>query len=522
MKIKDFLLLVIAMNNDSARSFQPQRLTRSSIDSDCVVSTTLSSKKMTQLDATKSIESIESHNHHRPWYSHPDIERDRSHVQKQYNNLSDVLNRYQKEQKQYQQNQIQEPNCNGGDDDGYDDDDDDRTIVDISNGSKFLLISSEGMWHQQISSSSSQSTTTAVALPLYLTATQLVEVVSSTSSIDNCNGGNVNNSNSNSNENDDNNDDYNHGEQTIAKDEPLIAYIGKYQDTDYWVVYLKDRGNNGDDDAFKESYHLKSVLTETFIQGNDAATATSTTNFSNGRLLECKPLREFGDSLEASYDAGILATANGLVEFHKSHGYCSYCGDPTKPSKAGGSRKCSNNNCRRSVYPRIDSATIMLVTSPCDKYALLGRKKSWPAGRFSTLAGFCEVGETLEECCQRETFEESGVVVDPVSVRFEASQPWPFPRSLMVGFRAKAISTVITTVGGSTLSSSESLPEIIVDTSEMEDIRWFSKEFVRERLSLGGSTALSFQPNDAEKEFHVPGKASLARYLITNWTDEII
>lgn len=467
---------------------------------------------MIKLDATKSIESIGSHHHH-PWYSHPDIERDRSHVRKQYNNLSDILNRYQKEQKQYQKNQIQELNCNGVDGD------DDRTNVDISNGSKFLLISSEGMWHQQISSSLSQSITMA-ALPLYLTATQLVEVVSSTSSIDNYNGGNVNNSNSNNNENDGNNDDCNHGKNTPAKDEPLIAYIGKYQDTDYWVVYLKDGGNNKDDDGFKESYHLKSVLTNTFIQEYDVA--TSTTNFSKERLLECKPLREFGDSLEASYDAGILATANGLVEFHKSHGYCSYCGDPTKPSKAGGSRMCSNENCRRSVYPRIDSATIMLVTSPCEKYALLGRKSSWPAGRFSTLAGFCEVGETLEECCQRETFEESGVVVDPVSVRFEASQPWPFPRSLMVGFRAKAISTVITTVGGSTLSSSESLPEIIVDVSEMEDIRWFSKEFVRERLSLGGSTALSFQPNDAEAEFHVPGKASLARYLITNWTDENI
>lgn len=188
---------------------------------------------------------------------------------------------------------------------------------------------------------------------------------------------------------------------------------------------------------------------------------------------------------------------------------------------------CSNENCRRSVYPRIDSATIMLVTSPCEKYALLGRKSSWPAGRFSTLAGFCEVGETLEECCQRETFEESGVVVDPASVRFDASQPWPFPRSLMVGFRARAMSTVISTtdvVGESKLSSPSQplLPEIIVDTNEMEDIRWFAKEFVKERLSLSGSTALTYQPNDAEAEFSIPGKASIARYLITKWTDETI
>ncbi|OEU13924.1 hypothetical protein FRACYDRAFT_163975, partial [Fragilariopsis cylindrus CCMP1102] len=110
-------------------------------------------------------------------------------------------------------------------------------------------------------------------------------------------------------------------------------------------------------------------------------------------------------------------------------------------------------------YPRIDSATIMLVTSPCENYALLGRKKSWPAGRYSTLAGFTEVGETLEECCRRETFEESGVVVDPASVRFDASQPWPFPRSLMLSSPSQPL-----------------LPEIIVDTNEMEDIRWFAKE----------------------------------------------
>ncbi|KAL3933784.1 MAG: hypothetical protein SGARI_003627, partial [Bacillariaceae sp.] len=150
----------------------------------------------------------------------------------------------------------------------------------------------------------------------------------------------------------------------------------------------------------------------------------------------CKPLREFGDVLESNEEAGILATAQGLMEFHKSHPFCSLCGGATTPAKAGASRKCTS--CQRSVYPRLDVAAIMLVTSPCDQYALLGRKESWPAGRYSTLAGFCEVGETLEDCCRRETFEESGVVVDPSTVQFVASQPWPFPRSLMVGFCAQA------------------------------------------------------------------------------------
>jgi NADH pyrophosphatase NudC (nudix superfamily) len=120
----------------------------------------------------------------------------------------------------------------------------------------------------------------------------------------------------------------------------------------------------------------------------------------------------------------------------------------------------------------------------------------------------------LEECCKRETFEESGVRVDPSTVEFVASQPWPFPRSLMVGFQASAASLQMTDDG-----SSNSLPDIQIDTNEMEDIQWFSKDYVKERLS-GGSTALGYVPsNKSEEEFHIPGKASLARLLITRWAE---
>jgi NADH pyrophosphatase NudC (nudix superfamily) len=489
--------LVITLNYNDILSFQLQRppmrsRNRYSIITaendgagDCYVSSSSSSSSSSQEMTKLTLDETENNSIEAAvvepqiqWYSHPDIERDRTHVQQRYNSLSDILNRYQEEQ--------QQENCNS------DSDNDNTTNDDISNGSKFLLISSEGMWHQTSSLASGRSVTTAS--PLYLTVTQLVDVlsrtntaVSSTFSIDN----------------DDN-------QISIMKEEPLIAYVGKYQDMDYWVVHLKDGGNKDDERIAESQFLLKSTL------------STSTMISSGGKLIsQCKPLREFGDSLESSHDAGILATANGLVEFHKSHGYCSRCGGSTKSSKAGGSRTCTNESCRRSVYPRIDSATIMLVTSPCENYALLGRKKSWPAGRYSTLAGFTEVGETLEECCRRETFEESGVLVDPASVRFEASQPWPFPRSLMVGFRAKAMSTV-TSTATTVVGESNLLPEIIVDTNEMEDIRWFAKEFVKERLSLDGSTALTFQPNAAEAEFHIPGKASLARYLISRWTDENI
>lgn len=104
------------------------------------------------------------------------------------------------------------------------------------------------------------------------------------------------------------------------------------------------------------------------------------------------------------------------------------------------------------------------------------------------------------------------MIIDPKSVQFAASQPWPFPRSLMVGFRAKAMPV-------SSLSAA-ALPDIVVDTNEMEDIQWFQKAFVKERLKLNGSTALTFKPNEEESKFHIPGKASLARRLITEWVDE--
>ena len=386
--------------------------------------------------SSESLQETEVRDH--PWYSHPEIGRDRSHVRSLYNSVSDILKGYKEEQQE-------EPNNN------------DEKEINLTENSKFLVISNHGMWHKKSSSFSS------VASPLYLTVGQLDHVMEGLTD-----------------------------SQVDADEEPLLAWVGKYENDDYWVVKLNDKKMKDDDEVKKSKEQLESLL-----QNDDL-------------VLDSKPLREFGDSLEASYDAGLLATANGLVEFHKSHSFCSLCGSRTKPTKAGASRTCTNEDCRKSVYPRIDSAAIMLVTSPCENYALLGRKRSWPSGRYSTLAGFCEVGETLEECCQRETYEESGVVIDPKSVRFAASQPWPFPRSLMVGFRAKAIPS----------PEESALPEIVVDTNEMEDIRWFAKDFVRESLKLNGSTALTFEPSEEESQFHVPGKASLARFLIKEWVTE--
>ena len=270
----------------------------------------------------------------------------------------------------------------------------------------------------------------------------------------------------------------------------LLAWVGKLEDIDYWVVHLQH-------DEELPTLVADNVLIDQ-IDGS-VHDGSSTPDMT----IEAKPLREFGDRLSSGTDAAILATANGLVEFHKSHGFCSICGSPTAPQKAGSSRKCVG--CRASVYPRIDVASIMLITTRCKQYALLGRKASWPEGRYSTLSGFAEVGETLEQCCVRETLEESGVHVDIGTVQFVCSQPWPFPRSLMIGFRGE-----VTDAG---------LPDINVDETELEDVRWFKKDYVASRLE-GGSTALSYNPTDSEKEFHIPGKASLARILIRSWALE--
>lgn len=278
------------------------------------------------------------------------------------------------------------------------------------------------------------------------------------------------------------------GEETIQASvksqdaRQVLAWLGEHDNHNYWVYYQADHPSPQDN------------------------------------LTIVTPLREFGDRLESSMEAAILATANGLVEFHKAHPFCSKCGSKTRITKAGASRTCMDNNnkdCGTSVYPRMDVASIMLITSPCEQYALLGRKAMWPTGRYSTLAGFAEVGETLEQCCARETQEESGVQVDRSSIKFVCSQPWPFPRSLMVGFRAKA-SAIIEEEGNNT---STDLPPIQIEELEMEDVRWFPRDYVKERLA-GGSTALGYQPSETEQEFHIPGPSSLARILITQWANE--
>jgi NAD+ diphosphatase len=179
-------------------------------------------------------------------------------------------------------------------------------------------------------------------------------------------------------------------------------------------------------------------------------------------------------------DAGLMVHAVALAEWHAVHRHCPRCGGRLEPAQAGHVLVCSV--CERQHFPRADPAVIMLVTD--GDRALLGRQPSWPEGRYSTLAGFVDPGESLEEAVVREVAEEVGVEVTDVT--YFGNQPWRFPASLLVGFFARAATT-----------------EIRVDDDEISDARWFSREDLR-RGSGTGSLVL-------------PGGISISRSLVEAW-----
>ncbi|SFJ92836.1 NAD+ diphosphatase [Streptomyces pini] len=191
-------------------------------------------------------------------------------------------------------------------------------------------------------------------------------------------------------------------------------------------------------------------------------------------------LREAG-TLLSERDAQLMVHAVALENWQRMHRFCSRCGERTVIAAAGHIRRCPA--CGGEHYPRTDPAVIMLVTDP-EGRALLGRQVHWPKGRFSTLAGFVEPGESIEQAVVREAGEEAGVTIG--RVEYVASQPWPFPSSLMLGFVAHATST-----------------EIRVDGEEIEEARWFSREELRAAFASG--------------EVLPPSGISIAARLIELW-----
>jgi len=203
-------------------------------------------------------------------------------------------------------------------------------------------------------------------------------------------------------------------------------------------------------------------------------------------------LRNIGSFLPAT-EAHLLAHARGMIHWHSKHGFCGVCGAPTESRHNGHERTCINTECATSHFPRTDPAIIVLVyrDDVPGGACLLGRNPRWQVGMYSTLAGFVEPGETMEQAVNREVFEESGI--ETTKVDYLASQPWPFPSSLMLGFHALATSYDIT-----------------IDPEELSDCRWFTRDDIR-----GMKEWLDAKDDD----IRLPRRDSISRWLIQQWMD---
>jgi len=199
-----------------------------------------------------------------------------------------------------------------------------------------------------------------------------------------------------------------------------------------------------------------------------------------GRFEE---LRAVGPMLDDE-DASVLSYARGMCYWHRRHCFCGGCGHPTVSGRGGHLRLCTNPDCGIQHFPRTDPAIIVLVHEK--DQCLLGRKPEWPEGRYSTIAGFVEPGEAVEQAVAREVREETGVVVDQVA--YHSSQPWPFPGSVMLGFHAHGRNS----------------GRVELVDGELEDARWFSRTEIGRALEKSGPLRL-------------PPGISIARRLIEDW-----
>ena len=182
-------------------------------------------------------------------------------------------------------------------------------------------------------------------------------------------------------------------------------------------------------------------------------------------------------------DGPLFAAALSLANWHRRHGFCAVCGKGTEPNRGGWSRRC--DDCEAEHYPRVDPVVIMLAVH--EGRVLLGRQPQYPPGRYSALAGFVEVGETIEAAVARELHEEAGIRV--ADVRYVASQPWPFPSSLMIGAMATS-----------------SGDRLVIDRSELDDARWFGRDEVAAAVE-----------RKSDAPFLAPPEFAIAHTLLLHW-----
>ncbi|HAH09757.1 MAG TPA: NAD(+) diphosphatase [Alphaproteobacteria bacterium] len=239
--------------------------------------------------------------------------------------------------------------------------------------------------------------------------------------------------------------------ETLIKDETAI-FLGIANDSAHFAV---DLGQGGSDPAQTMP-----------LQG----------------LGAFEDLRSVAGTIDAG-DAAILAQAKSLIDWHQRHRFCANCGARTAMADAGYKRFCER--CETEHFPRTDPVVIMLAIH--GNRCLLGRQPKWPQGFYSALAGFVEPGETIEEAVARELFEESAIKAG--LVQYHSTQPWPYPSSLMIGCFAEALST-----------------DIQVDTTELEEARWFTKEELRDALAGQGP-------------IRCPPPLAIAHQLIKTWIE---
>ncbi|RZU32952.1 NAD(+) diphosphatase [Blastococcus saxobsidens] len=203
----------------------------------------------------------------------------------------------------------------------------------------------------------------------------------------------------------------------------------------------------------------------------------------NGRAVDLwAGLRDVGAEL-GDLDAGLLAEAVGILEWHDRHRFSPLTGEPTTVERAGWTQRDPSTG--TEFFPRVDPAVIMLVHDGADR-VVLGRQAVWPPGRFSILAGFVEPGESAEMAVAREVEEEVGLRV--TDVRYVASQPWPFPQSLMLGFVARV----------------DGAREIRVDPTEIAEARWFTRDELR----------------TPDGRLVIPPSISIARHILDLWVND--